>query len=225
MKQSVSTITLHGVLGEAVGKSVWKLAINSVSEAVHAIEMQSKRRLYRFLYDNDKKGVKYKVIVNGKEFTPPEDLTVENPERLKNNELTIKRKIDTIDIVPVIQGAGDNGLAIMNIILGVIIIIIGIVLSFIPYVGPALGVPIIIAGLGLLASGIIGLLSEPPKNEKFQEVEKGGAVSYLFNGPENTINEGGPVPVVYGRLIVGSQAIAATYNVEYKDASVSALTQ
>ena len=37
------------------------------------------------------------------------------------------------------------------------------------------------------------------------------ANSYLFSGPVNVINEGGPVPIGYGRLIVGSQVIMSTY--------------
>ena len=39
------------------------------------------------------------------------------------------------------------------------------------------------------------------------------ANSYLFNGPVNIINEGGPVPIGYGRLIVGSQTIMSAYDV------------
>lgn len=217
MNQSVSTITLHGVLGESVGQKIWNLAVNSVSEAVHAIEILSKRKLYKFLYDNDKKGVRYKVIINGKEFHPPKNLTLDNSKALMSNELTIRQKIKTIDIVPILQGASD----VVNIILGALLVIVGIILTI---VGFGSGVPIIIAGVGLIASGVIGLLTKPPKGEPFQEISRGGAASYLFNGPENTINEGGPVPVLYGRLIVGSQTIAANYNITYKDASISALT-
>jgi predicted phage tail protein len=33
--------------------------------------------------------------------------------------------------------------------------------------------------------------------------------SYVFDGPINTAAQGNPVPVCYGRLIVGSQVISA----------------
>lgn len=220
MKQSLAKITLHGILGETVGKHEWNLAVNSVSEAVHAIEILSRRKLYKFLYNNDKRGVRYKIIVNGKTFKPPKSFDLENPTLLENNELTIKRKIETIDFVPVIQGSGGDGMNIGMIIAGVILVILGAATS---WLGGA-GVPAIIAGIGLIAGGILGLLADPPKHEDFRDVDKGSAASYLFNGPENTANEGGPVPLLYGRLIVGSQTVAASYNITYRDASISALT-
>ena len=40
------------------------------------------------------------------------------------------------------------------------------------------------------------------------------ANSYLFSGPVNVLNEGGPVPIGYGRLIVGSQVIMSAYGVK-----------
>ena len=33
--------------------------------------------------------------------------------------------------------------------------------------------------------------------------------SYAFDGPVNTAAQGNPVPVCYGRLIVGSQVVSA----------------
>ena len=36
-------------------------------------------------------------------------------------------------------------------------------------------------------------------------------VQSLFAGPQNIVGEGGPVPVGYGRLVVGSQVISASY--------------
>ncbi len=72
-------------------------------------------------------------------------------------------------------------------------------------------------GLGLIAAGIINLLSTPPKLEDFKGASRRG--SYLFEGPENTVGEGGPVPLVYGQLLVGSATVATTYNIGSSDAS------
>ncbi len=62
-------------------------------------------------------------------------------------------------------------------------------------------------------------MSSPPKFEDFREIDGStGRTSYLFNGPENTTQEGGPVPVGYGQLIIGSQVISASYVIDYIDA-------
>jgi predicted phage tail protein len=220
MKKGLTQITLHGELGESIGKT-WNLSINSVGEAMHAIEILSKRKLYKWLLEKDKAGVKYKVISNGKEIEMDKDIKPHELDKIKTSELTISNtNLQTIDIVPVIEGADD----VVNVILGALLIIAGVVfLAASLGVGTPISVGLIIAGIGLVAGGVVGLLSSPPQFEPFQEA-KGTAASYLFNGPENTVQEGGPVPVIYGNLLVGSQVIAASYDIKYRDASKSPLT-
>lgn len=217
----MTNIKLHGELGKSVGKTDWRLAVKSVGEAMRAIEMLSHRKLYKFLLENDKKGVKYEVLINGREFLYDKPLDVNNLETVKNSELVAEfDDLKTIDIVPILEGADSNTGAL---ILGIVLIIVGVVLAFTPLA--PLAAPLIIAGIGLLAVGIIGLLSKPPEFEDFRAIEaSGGKASYLFNGPQNTTREGGPVPVGYGRLLVGSQVISASYELINKDATVSALT-
>jgi predicted phage tail protein len=214
----VTDITLHGVLGEAVGKS-WRLAVKSVAEAVHAIEILSKRKLYKFLSDCDRRGVKFKVIINGETFESSRPLKPSDLEELKKSELMIQNpKLESIDIIPIIEGANSSTL---SIVLGAILIVVGIILEVVF----GIGTPLIIAGIGLVAAGVVNLLTSPPKFEDFRQIDqKGGQASYLFSGPQNTVNEGGPVPVGYGRLLVGSQVISASYEISHKNASDSALT-
>lgn len=215
--QNLVKIKLWGDLGKNCG-SDWKLAVNSVSEAIRAIEMNSHNKLYKYLLEKDKEGVKYKVIINGRTITYENEPTPENPEPAFKSELAVKFNNDslkTIDIVPVIEGA-DSG--IFATILGVVLIIVGIVVALIPGFQP-LGVAIIIGGLGLLAAGVTALLSKPPKFDDFREIDgQTGRTSYLFNGPQNTTREGGPVPIGYGRLLIGSQVISASYVVKNIDA-------
>ena len=87
-----------------------------------------------------------------------------------------------------------------------------IVVGIVAPLDPATKTALIMAGIALLAAGVMNLLSKPPKP---------GAVgtsvgSYMFNGPQNTSEEGNPVPIGYGRLVVGSQLIAASYDIDYK---------
>ena len=44
-------IKLHGILGEELGFSDWKLNVNSVSEALRGIE-HSTKRFYKLLFIN-----------------------------------------------------------------------------------------------------------------------------------------------------------------------------
>ncbi len=222
MKKLVQ-IKLHGELGKAMGNELFNLDVKSVGEACHAIEMLTKRKYYKYLLDNDKKGQKYKILINKRKLIFNKDLD-KDIMSVKETELAMKYdNLQSIDIVPVLEGAKD----IIETVLGAVLIIVGIVLLA-TGVGAAFGVPLIIAGLGLLAGGIISLLSSPPKFADFREIDGStGRTSYLFNGPENTTQEGGPVPLVYGNLIVGSQVVAASYlvNSYYADGSKQTVLQ
>ena len=210
----LTRITLHGDLGKHVGKT-WNLSVNSVAEATHAIEILSGRKMYSYLIDNEK--VRYKVLINKKEtkFNDPDNLS-----ELGNTELCIQRNISEIDIVPIIEGAGD-ALDIFTTILGVALIVVGTFFGGPLGLSAALKATFIIAGIGLTAAGVASMLTKAPSFEPFQEFETGGRPSYLFSGPYNTVREGGPVPIVYGEAITGSQTIAANYKIEYSSSSGS----
>jgi predicted phage tail protein len=208
MTQNLVEVNLLGHLGETIGKQ-WKLAVNSVSEAIRFIEYNSKKRLYKYLMEKDKDGVKYQILINKREYLSEKPLDISDLDTVRNSELVANiENLETIDIVPVIEGAGSG---IGAVIAGVLLVIIGIILLFTPL--SAAAPYLIIAGIGLIAAGVTVLLSQPPTFEPFQQIEAGGNASYLFNGPQNTTREGGPVPVGYGRLLIGSQVIAASYDI------------
>jgi len=203
MSKTLTNVRLFGILGDKVGHE-WNLKVKSLGQALNFIEMNTKK-LYKTLHDFDKKNIRYQVVINGRKFKSDKELTIENLDDIKNSELAMKyENLKTIDIVPVLEGADSD---ILQVILGVILIIVGVVVGLATGVGFAIAV----AGVTLLASGVVGLLTKPPKFEDFREIEQGGKTSYLFAGPQNIIGEGGPVPVGYGRLIVGSQVISAAY--------------
>ena len=205
---NLTQIKLHGVLGEQF-QSEWKLNIESVAEAIHAIEVNTKRRFCKQLIENDKNDIKYRVLVNGEDVIDTRVMDINNIESMRNCELTIKRKIEKIDIVPVIEGAGffDDIGDWFNTIVGIGLAIYGL------GTGSA---ALFFAGVQLASQGIANLLAEPPEYEDFRDIEQPNKrASYLFNGATNTVNEGGPVPVGYGRLIVGSQVISVNQEVRY----------
>jgi predicted phage tail protein len=209
-------INLHGKLGEVVGKE-WNLNVKSVSEAIRAIEVNSKK-FYRYILEQGGMGGKYCILINEEPFVSQEELDIENPKSIMESELMIKNNnLKSLDIIPILEGSDSKMLGIITLVVGVALLAVGIpALGVLGGSGFALGFgagSVVLLGVGLAAAGIFSLLSQPPKFEDFREIEQGGKTSYLFAGPTNVVGEGGPVPLGYGRLIVGSQAISASYAV------------
>lgn len=217
-------IKIHGILGKQLGKNEWKLKARSVGDAVRGIQCNSKK-LYSQLVENDKKNIRYRVLINNEDFLTEEGKDPNTPEGFMNSELV--RDFDnlkTIDIVPVLEGS-DDFMSIFTIVIGIALIATGIgaaggFSAFMAGQGSMMAMAQVVGGLGLVAAGVTNLLTPMPKFGDFREIEQGGARSYLFNGPENTIREGGPVFVGYGRLLVGSHVIQSSSDVVDTDAEV-----
>lgn len=215
-----TAIKLHGILGEQMKKTDWSLKVSSVGEAMRAIEIISKRKFFKQLLDNDKKNIKYRVLINGRDFETEKPLTdINDIENIKSSELNMNfKELKSIDVIPILEGAGSQG-GTLAIILGVVLIVVGILLIETP-----IGGYLIVAGIGLIAAGVTALLTKPPNFEDFRKLQDGGRPSYLFSGPQNTTREGGPVPVGYGRLLVGSQVLSASYEISHVNADSNPLT-
>jgi predicted phage tail protein len=63
-------------------------------------------------------------------------------------------------------------------------------------------------GVSMAMGGVVQLLSPQQRGLSTRDSPDNGA-SYSFNGPVNTSAQGNPVPVLYGRMIVGSAVISA----------------
>jgi len=224
-------VNIHGKLGQEIGE-FWDLDVVSVSEALRAIEANT-GKLRKFLLEN-KEVFEYEILIN-KENLFSEVPKFETIEDFKNSEffLDISEKVDTIDIIPEIIGSSFWKRA-AGIFLGAVSVAAAI---FIPFVAPVLAFAapaLLFAGIGLIAAGVSSLLSKPPPNVPFtaQQADAidgsaGGPSSYLFNGPNNTVGEGGPVPVGYGELIIGGHNIMSnfSYNVNASKSSVDSKTK
>lgn len=193
-------IYLHGSLATATGREYWKLKAESAAEALHAINAQTHDSLRRYFLKTQNAYGRFKVILNDKEIPFDKNLK-------QNNELYMKRDdIKRIDIVPVLEGAGWGWLGLA---LGIMIL---------PFAQSPMAIMIAIS---LIAGGVSNLLSKPPAMPEQRQIQNPSsdptqlANSYLFSGPVNVINEGGPVPLGYGRLIVGSQVIMSSYDIKY----------
>jgi predicted phage tail protein len=217
-------------MAEHVGRENWNLKVNSIKEALRAIQVLSKGKLLKYLIGAAEKSIEYKILVNKREMVAAEDIFLEKPESIFNSELVmINERLETLDIVPIIKGAGGGGgnsstKGILAIVLAVILIASGIGaaggVSFLGMAGAAGGTgatvlsgALIAAGIGLAVTGITLLMMSPPKFDDFRKIDGGGGKpNYLFDGPSNILGEGGPVPVGYGRMRIGSQTVEISMN-------------
>lgn len=218
MKESpnIVRVKFHGNLGKRLKKKTWNIAVESVSEAFYAVDIMSKRDLVKCMIEDAEKKLKYQVKVNNKPINTS-GVDPENLSTLENSEFNIKRKIKTIDVVPVLEGSGGDGGGIIMAIIGIALILMA------PQIAAALATTkagiaattaaVTMAGATMLAGGVAMMMARPPKFDDFREIEQTKkSTSYLFGGPTNAANEGGPVVVGYGRLIAGSQVIQTSLN-------------
>lgn len=180
----LTTITLHGKLGEAVGRDVWHIAVGSVGEALRAIEAQT-GRLFQYLRSEGKGRAEYRVLLNGADFDDMAQIQAEGGEHR------------SIDIVPV--PSGGSGLGLFETILGVVLIVVGLATSC---------HLLAVLGVGLLLSGISSFLF-PAQGLPSQGNQATNVQNYVFNSDGNNVGQGHPVPVVYGEMMVGSSVISA----------------
>ena len=203
-------VKLYGKLGERFGKE-WELDVNNVREATRAIAA-NKPDFYREFVSSHERGIGYHVMI-GDEYVKDYD-GCEVPTGKKE-----------IKIIPVIMGAKNKGLGM--ILLGALIIT-GIGMAGLAYAGPggvmgvADAVSLGLSQMGtmgslamkfagsLILSGIGAMLAPTPK----PIVRKDEPENYAFNGPVNTTQQGVPVPLCYGKLLVGGAVISAGIQAE-----------
>ena len=117
---------------------------------------------------------------------------------LTTDELHDITNVETIKIVPVVAGSGPVG----RILAGIALIAISF---FVPFVAP------ILFGLGasLVLGGVAQLITPVPKIAQGEDSVSDTKRSYNFSGIQQTSRAGTPVPLVYGKTLVGSVVISA----------------
>tara|TARA_R110002096_G_scaffold72067_26_gene171964 strand:+ start:3181 stop:3834 length:654 start_codon:yes stop_codon:yes gene_type:complete len=210
-------IKFHGELGKVLKKD-YKLAVNSVKEAIHAVNLMSGKKLSKYFIKSQNFSKEYRILVNGKDIVG-RSKRLDTPEKINESEIILERSnIRTIDVVPVVQGS--SFFDFLLIVVAVILVVVGFMIG-----GPiGVKVALVIAGVTLGAAGISNLLARPPEFDEFKDNSKTGKRAYVFNGPTNVTKEGGSVPFGYGRLKIGSQVTDATFEITYADADISPLT-
>lgn len=187
----LTTIRMYGEAGKLFGR-VHRMAVGSAAEAVRALCSQLPG-FERYLTESKDKGYGFAV------FYGKRNLAEENLHEPSGD--------DEIRIAPILFGSKSGGW--FNVIVGVVLVVVGAVLSYFGF--GAIGVPLMKMGVGLIIGGVVQMLAPTPKGSAARDRPE-NAPSYAFNGPVNTQAQGNPVMVVYGDVITGSAVLSAGIN-------------
>ncbi len=189
-RQTMATIKLSGSLA----KKFWRqkdylLETGEVREAFSALK-NTVDGFEEFIRDQARKGLRYAIF--------------RNRENVGEDRFALSGTTE-IRIVPVVSGSKNGGL--FQTIVGVVLIVAGAVLS--GFGQGWIGVPMMQMGAAMVIGGVIQMLSPVPKTASQQEqAGSENKPSYLFNGAFNSTQQGLPVPVIYGQMLVGSSVVA-----------------
>lgn len=183
------TLRLYGDMGRLFGRVHRPhLETNTPAEAMRYLRSQFPG-IDAYLMGAKDRGVGF-AIFRGK-------------ENISEDQLKEPVGDDEIRIAPIIMGSKNGG--VFNIILGAVLVLADV---FIFHTGYIAGV-----GYSMIVGGVVQLLTPMPKGGKGMD-RPDNAPSYVFSGAVNTQAQGNPVPLLYGRMIVGSAVVSAGINAE-----------
>tara|TARA_R110002124_G_scaffold87322_1_gene224853 strand:+ start:3168 stop:3761 length:594 start_codon:yes stop_codon:yes gene_type:complete len=190
----MKTIMLYGPMGARFGR-VHRYSVSSPAEAIKALSATLEGFKQAFI-----EGGHYRILVGGKESVNIDESAYPTSDR------------ETIRVIPVVAGAEGLG----KVVLGGALIFLSGGLAFGAGAGSLLGAgggsvlasTVSQIGVSLAIGGVSQMLFSPQLNDSSAERPE-NKPSFIFNGAVNTTRQGNPVPVCYGRMIVGSQIISA----------------
>lgn len=188
-------VILLGELGKKFGRR-FMLDVKNPAEAVRAL-CANFPDFRNFVATSEERNVGYRVIVGRN------DIDIDGLHDPSGRQ--------SIKFVPVVGGAGK----VTRIVLGAVLIAAAIyfppLAAVTLYGTTTLAAVTFSIGASLVLSGAVEMLAPQPKTPG---PGPENMPSYTFNGPINTTTQGYPVPVGYGRMIVGSAVISAGQTVE-----------
>jgi predicted phage tail protein len=183
------TVKLYGWLGEKYGTS-FDMHVKTTQEALKLL-FANFPTMRKDILDADQRIAGYEVWDGDRNIADKEEFGIEGR--------------GDIQIIPRVQGAGANA----RIVVGVILVIVGVVLSVGSYgAASPYGASLVMMGIGLIAGGIAEKLAKVNTDNTAEDVAD--STSYIFSGPVNNTKQGAAVAIGYGTMIVGSNVISAS---------------
>ena len=144
----------------------------------------------------------FRVRINGVDMTD-DNLQFGLHSRLPENAV--------IHIVPKVAGAKNGG--VFQFIAGAVMVVVGALTSWCG------GWALIAGGIGLMVGGVAQMLTKTPKTDKAKEGLSNK--NTYFSNLDNTIAQGAPVPLIYGRIKIGSKVLSQGLEVLEETASAT----
>ena len=177
----LQTINFHGTLKTEIAQSL-QFDARSIKSAINAINCNFKN------FNSLLKKYDFKFIADGVTLSS-KDISV--------NQYNFK----TLDIIPVTIGDGGHTGSKRKDIIGGSEIAVGVALTI--FTGGTLatiGADLIVAGVGTIAGSILSSFMKP----KSYDTAGDSAQSNIFHGARNLSKEGVAIPILYGRMVIGS---------------------
>jgi len=185
----MTKVRLHGILAKEFGE-FFSFKLGKAKDVIRAIDANKKNFIKR-INDLGRQGFNYTLVVDGKKVS---DLS----------EIEIKKEHKNIEIVPMIAGSGAAVLGSILLTIGSVALNTAFAAGAISATAYTLGsIAIAVVGIGLQML----LAPKPDAGPPISATTKAFNESFSFSNKANVATQGTPVPVGYGRLMVGSQVI------------------
>jgi len=213
----MKVVKVYGALRKRLGQGRFQFEADTPAQAIKAL-IANFPGLEKWLIDSEQDGVGYRVTIGKERIGEAEAATLLMPWSER----------DVFSITPVIAGAGDS---FGSILAGIGLVALAFVIG--PAAGGFLGIG---AGLGGAGMGLVGgafasavgflgvsmvvggvaqMLSPAPTFSGFERGKEAARLeSFTFSGITNTVQQGMPVPICYGRCYIGSAVISSGLDVD-----------
>jgi predicted phage tail protein len=179
------TVVLYGDLRQRFGRR-YVLDVRTPAEAIHALCVQlDGLRAYFIAHATAK------FLVRGH-------------QDYDETDIGYPQSRGVLKVVPLVRGAGAWGKVIAGAALAVVG---GVAMAF----GQPWGAQVMMLGIAVAMGGVAQMLTPRVKGSATPE-KADNQPSLAFDGAVNTMGQGGPVPLGYGRMIVGSQIISVGFS-------------
>ena len=205
----MKVVKVYGALRKRLGQCRFQFEADTPAQAIKAL-CANFPGLDKWLIDSEQDGVGYRVTIGKEKIGEAEAAALLLPWSER----------DVFSITPVIAGAGEG---VGQVLAGIGLVALALINPFGAAAIGTLGLsaPILVntlvgaIGASLLLGGVAQMLSPTPT---FSGLERGKEAarleSFTFSGITNTVQQGMPVPICYGRCYIGSAVISSGLDVD-----------
>ena len=213
----MKVVKVYGALRKRLGQCRFQFEADTPAQAIKAL-CANFPGLDKWLIDSEQDGVGYRVTIGKERIGEDEAATLLMPWSER----------DVFSITPVIAGAGDGfgsifagiGLIALAFVIGPAAGgFLGIGAGFggagMGLVGGAFASAVGFLGVSMVVGGVAQMLSPAPTFSGFERGKEAARLeSFTFSGITNTVQQGMPVPICYGRCFIGSAVISSGLDVD-----------